>query len=567
MERLIRNEEAQRLDAITKATLGIDDLILMEKASIRLWDALKTVMQRLVKAKKGLLSIEDLHIVAICGKGNNGGDTLAVLRHAWSFGFHNIDAFVSKGPLSPACTKQRDIVLQTGVRIHDWGDRQKPLPQHTGITGMLECGKAAQSADIILDGVLGSGIKGEPREEAASMIVNINELRKLAQRPAIISIDLPSGLWGGYKKGDLCVHADITLALSPTKIEYFIPDAREACGSIVRINDVFPKDLIEKTLIEADAPLVRLVRLEASDLAKLNPSTSRSAYKISRGRLAILAGSKGRLGAAIECARAALVSGAGYVTLFVEDDLYNVTATALPSVIVRPEGDFFSEASKSGLVPYDTILAGPGWGLSQGRKAQLESILRTKVPLVLDADALRLIYGMEKLACERKYPLVLTPHPGEYKALCGEDGQTGAFDTFWTGVSRVASRYNAQVVYKSHVTWITSPNGRIAVWDGRNPALGTAGSGDVLSGLLAGLLAAYEAKHHENRDSNGLTQNDIAFEASCAAVVAHGVAGTNLARRLGWFAASELVPECGKILGRADNADNADSADNRRRNG
>jgi len=96
--------------------------------------------------------------------------------------------------------------------------------------------------------------------------------------------------------------------LSPTKVEYFVPDAREACGSIIKIDDVFPKNLIKKTLIEEKASVVRL---EASDLAKLNPSISRSAYKISRGRLAILAGSKGRLGAAIECARAALVSGAG----------------------------------------------------------------------------------------------------------------------------------------------------------------------------------------------------------------------------------------------------------------
>ena len=558
MERLIRNEEAQRLDAITKATLGIDDQILMEKASIRLWDALKTVMQRLVKAKKGILSIEDLHIVAICGKGNNGGDALAVLRHAWSFGIHNIDAFVSKGPLSPACTKQRDIVMQTGVRIHDWGDWQKPLPQHIGI---LECGEAAQGVDIILDGVLGSGIKGEPLEEAASMIVSINELRKLAHRPAIISIDLPSGLWGGYRKGELCVQADITLSLSPTKVEYFIPDAREACGSIIRVDDVFPKDLVEKTLFEENASVVRL---EACDLAKLNPSISRSAYKISRGRLAIFAGSRGRLGAAIECARAALVSGAGYVTLFVEDELYNATATTLPSVIVRPEEDFFLEASKSDLVPYDAILAGPGWGLSQRRKDNLESILRTEVPLVLDADALRLVYGMEKVACERSHPLVLTPHPGEYKTLCGEAGQTGAFDTFWAGVSKAANRYNAEVVYKSHVTWITSPKGRIAVWDGGNPALGIAGSGDVLSGLLAGILAVYEAKDHENREGIGLTQDDIAFEASCAAVVAHGVAGANLAHRLGWFAASDLVPECGKILGRAAHANNTN---NRRRNG
>ncbi len=555
MERLIRNEEAQRLDTVTKTTLGIDDQILMEKASIRLWDALKTVMQRVVKAKSGLLTIEDLHVVALCGKGNNGGDALAILRHAWSFGIHNLDAYVSKGPLSAACTKQRDIVSQTGVRIHDWGDWRQPSELHTGI---IECGEATQSADIILDGVLGSGIKGEPREEAASMIVTINKLRKLAQRPVIISVDLPSGLWGGYKKGELCVQADITLSLSPTKVEYFVPDAREACGSIIKIDDVFPKNLIKKTLIEEKASVVRL---EASDLAKLNPSISRSAYKISRGRLAILAGSKGRLGAAIECARAALVSGAGYVTLFVEDDLYNVIATALPSVIVRPEEDFFSEVSKSSHLPYDTILAGPGWGLSQRRKEQLESILYAEVPLVLDADALRLIYGMEKVACQRKYPLVLTPHPGEYKALCGEDGHTGDFDTFLAGVSRVVNRYNAQLVYKSHVTWITSPKERIAIWDGRNPALGVEGSGDVLSGLLAGILAVYEAKNRENYDDIAFTQDDIAFEASCAAVVAHGVAGSNLASRLGWFAASDLVPECGKILGRADNVDN------RRRNG
>jgi NAD(P)H-hydrate repair Nnr-like enzyme with NAD(P)H-hydrate dehydratase domain len=166
------------------------------------------------------------------------------------------------------------------------------------------------------------------------------------------------------------------------------------------------------------------------------------------------------------------------------------------------------------------------------------------------------LHSVEDNLDNRKFPLVLTPHPGEFRALQGEESQVELSDDFKTRLLGTAVRYNAYIVYKSHVTWIASPKGRIAVWDGMNPALGTAGSGDVLSGLLAGILAMYESMYGSRCKSDdacsAAIQDDVAFNAACAAVISHGVAGANLADRSGWFSAPDLIPECARLLGKAD---------------
>jgi NAD(P)H-hydrate epimerase len=182
--------------------------------------------------------------------------------------------------------------------------------------------------------------------------------------------------------------------------------------------------------------------------------------------------------------------------------------------------------------------------------AILAGLLSSDTPLVLDADALRLL-AMSTLPAKRlsAAPLVLTPHPGEFAGLAlrsagsNLDGsrdkppalagtmEATLFDTPAI-LGKCASYYNAVVVLKNHVTWIAAPDGRLAVWDGQEPALGTGGSGDVLAGLVAGLMA----------------RGCSAFEAACAGVIAHGLAGKEAAAALGFFDASVLPSYAARIL-------------------
>lgn len=573
MKRLITCRQAQELDAATKDALGLDDIQLMEKASVRLWDSLKSVVEKLASEGSIHKSIRDLRILALCGKGNNGGDALAVLRHAFSFGVENLEALLSADKPSATCERQRRSAVLAGIPVRKWDE--------VSAEGWRE---AAGRADIILDGVLGSGISGAARGEAARMISALNSLvppgaESPRRPPIIVSIDVPSGLFSSWRKGAPLVKADFTLSISPTKSDCYTPDARERCGVIVDVADIFPEKFIHaectKRAESADIEQDTVSLLEEADLSLLNPPLPASSYKMSRGRLAILAGSKGRLGAAILCARAALVSGAGYVSLFIDESLYEAAATALPSVIVRPEEEFGTEGTTC-----DAVLAGPGWGQSDKRYEQLASLLAMDVPLVLDADALRLLTpnlwtrdGREP--CVRKSDLILTPHPGEYAAMraagldavasvglaaeSAEEPQGAEGQGFGSLLRNMTKATGATIILKSHVTWIASPAGNMAVWDGMAPALGTAGSGDVLSGLAAGMLACRKAQRHKAEAGDSASESlqlarrdteDLAFDVARCAVLAHGLAGRRLAEDFGWFGASDLIPACAGLLGR-----------------
>lgn len=604
MKRLITCRQAQELDAATKDALGLDDIQLMEKASVRLWDALKSVIEGLVREGAINRDIRNVRILALCGKGNNGGDALAVLRHAFSFGVENLEAMLSADTPSATCERQRRSAVLAGIPVRKWDEVSGDAWR-----------EAAGRADIILDGVLGSGISGAASGEAARMIAALDSLvpcgtERPRRPPFVVSIDVPSGLFSSWQKEAPLVKADFTLAISPVKVDCYIPDARDRCGVIVDVADIFPEKFVRAEGAEfsesaknaenaerAKNEPCTISLLEEADLPLLNPPLPASSYKMSRGRLAILAGSKGRLGAAILCARAALVSGAGYVSLFIDENLYEAAATALPSVIVRPEEEFWTEAADC-----DAVLAGPGWSQSDRRAEQLASLLRLEIPLVLDADALRLFARSGLMTSGRKSDLVLTPHLGEYAALreagpasgpdAGDSGGLAASPgeasqgTDGTGfgntLRNMAHATRATILVKSHVTWIASPTGKMAVWDGMTPAIGTAGSGDVLSGLAAGILACRTARRRraESEDSasgslqsarrgmggpvvrnesgaagaaptDGLWGDKLAFDVSCCAVLAHGLAGRRLAEDFGWFGASDLIPACAGLLGRA----------------
>lgn len=536
MKTLVTCAQARDLDAATRKALALSSIQLMEKASLRLWDALRARIAELpaLSGKGGAL-----RIVALCGHGDNGGDALAMLRHAYSAGYSCLGAIVSAREAGETPRMQALSLAAAGVPSLSW-------PAEAEACALLE------GADLVLDGILGTGVRGAAAGEAAAMIGALNGLGKgdgatlgMAARPHIASIDLPSGLGDGWRAGMPCVQADSTLSLDPAKAICFAPEARQACGMMIPVDDVFPASLVSQN--------VAISLLEASDLDRLAPSVGDAGYKTSRGRLAIFAGSEGALGAAQLCAKAAIASGAGYITLYVDDPLYPLAAPVLESVIVKPLSGL------AGIPACDAILVGPGWGRGAGRKDLLAAIIASGTPAILDADAIRILAENPELSSAAKAPCALTPHPGEFAAiekafLGGREGEP-----FLQALAESSRAADMLTLYKSSLTWIAEPGGSLAVWEGRTPELGTAGSGDVLAGLFAGLAAVSLASRSALGGEKPAGQapqsaGDALRGAAHCAVVAHGLAGRRLAREKGWFGAADLAAECALIMRGASRA-------------
>ncbi len=205
----------------------------------------------------------------------------------------------------------------------------------------------------------------------------------------------------------------------------------------------------------------------------------------------------------------------------------------------------------------DAVLVGPGWGRGQDREALLQQIgSDPRRPMVLDADAIRLVAGNPLLREHLASPYALTPHPGELQALAGSLG-ISPVTPFIASLEQLTAQMDALIVAKSHTTWIRG-YGSSHIWGGCTPELGTAGSGDVLAGLFAGLLArglATAKAAGEKMQESPQEIKKIIEDTALAAVIAHGMAGRNLARTKGWFIASELVEECSRLIHAIDKSE------------
>jgi NAD(P)H-hydrate epimerase len=262
--------------------------------------------------------------------------------------------------------------------------------------------------------------------------------------------------------------------------------------------------------------------IDADLVRSLLPVVHGEGYKGSRGRIGVFAGAEGTTGAAVLCSQAAARTGAGLVYLSVDRSIYPIVASHLVSVMPR----VLDADDPIDLERFDALLVGPGWG-QQGRGEFFERLLGSTAPGVLDADGINLLAAGSPIDLGGRW--VLTPHPGEMARLAQTDSRSVLEDPY--GVSEsVARAYRATVVLKSHVTFVTFPDGTLRVMDGMNPYLGTGGSGDVLAGVVAGYLA------------RGATPE----EAAVAAVYVHAQAGAR-ARNSGWFLAEDLLPEISRV--------------------
>ena len=403
-------------------------------------------------------------MVVLAGSGNNAADALVMLKTLILDGFaapSECSVFTTRLTCGKAAlTEAAAFIRKIGVPVHVW-DAEK---------ASIDLAQAA----IVIDGISGTGLSGPLHGCALEMA----EAIKAHKNIFTVSIDCPSGNFDGWRAGMPMLHADATLAIEPQKTCLYSPAARANAGIILPVTGIFPQALIEKYRS------AELVSWESA-AAKI-PPVPQTAHKYERGLVEIRAGSAGAAGAALLAALGAQAAGAGLVRLIVDPSLYPAIAPACSGIMAVPGGSSADE----GRFPPSAILLGPGWGKSEDRKLLFEKCLpleKQGIPLILDADAIPLAKNITFNG-----NAILTPHTGEFSALTGIPKDEILSNTI-NIIKAFSAEKNATILFKSHVMYIASPDGRIGIVDGMNPQLASGGSGDALAGFCAAIAARWRA--------------------------------------------------------------------------
>lgn len=475
----------REIDRLTTEKYGIPSIKLMESASAACFDAIRAHFGGVVTGRKALV---------LCGKGNNGGDGEGLAR-----------LLVEAGA-------ECQVVL-FGKVDETWDQPDEDY-------------------DLVVDALFGTGLK-RPLEgiylKVVEYFLSLRRDRGSPERPLIVSVDIPSGL-----NADLAdpigpaVHADLTVTFTAPKPANVLPPASDLGGDLIVADIGSPSSLID----EFDP---RLFLVEEEDARQWLVSTryTRGSYKNTHGNVLVAAGSRGYSGAAALCGNAAMRSGAGLVTVATPASAQPLVASgSMPEVMTMALAEtdrgavsdeavdhFLKLAEKKGTV----VAVGPGLTSDDERTRRfvLKIVERRSTPCVIDADGLNCLAPWPNdLKGSAEHPLVLTPHPGEMARLVGSSEMADR-----VAVAReFATKQQVILVLKGSRSLVAAPDGRVFVNPTGNPGLGTAGSGDTLTGLIAGFLTQAFATLKDKADP---------LAAVIAALYVGGLAGDLAARKLG----------------------------------
>ena len=440
---LYSTAQVRALDAHAIKGLGIPGYTLMKRAGEA---ALRYLRTRWPMAHR---------IVVVCGGGNNGGDGYVVARFAQAAGLHvRLLAAVEPGELRGDARQAYDDFKASDGEI---------LPFSPELVG---------EGDVIVDALLGTGVRGDVREDLARAIRGINS----AGRP-VFALDVPSGLDSdtGVPLGET-VRADCTVTFVGLKTGLFIGDGREFAGT------VFFDDL------EISAPASAefkpgLERIVDSEIQRALPRRPRAAHKGNFGRVLIVGSGSGMPGAVRLSGEACLRVGAGLVTVAVAPENVPAISAGRPELIclqltgVGVLGEAIEKA--------EVIAIGPGLGRTQWAREALHAVLASNKPLVVDADALNLI---AEAGTQARDNWILTPHPGEAGRLLDIGTEQIQADRL-SALDHLVKRYGGTVVLKGAGTLVGTRGRMPALCERGNPGMASAGTGDVLTGAIAGILA------------------------------------------------------------------------------
>ncbi|SFJ73629.1 NAD(P)H-hydrate dehydratase [Thermoflavimicrobium dichotomicum] len=461
---LVTAQEMRRLDHYAIDTLGIPGVVLMEHAG-------KAVAEKITARFP-----EPKTAVVLCGTGNNGGDGWVVARHLLFAGWKVYPWLIGKEEkLTPDARVFYDVCCRLNPVFTDSSNQLAQLKQHL------------QSAQVIVDALLGTGFKGELRQHVQDVTSLVN------QHPDawVMAVDIPTGVdadTGAVSRESIRAHQTVTFGY-PKWGHYLRPGA-DYCGDVSVVDIGLPK--------EFPADLQPKARLNVPLLWEAHQKTRDPwAHKGTYGHVLIIGGTRGMLGAVVMAGAAAYRMGAGMVTIAVPDGQATALAAKVTQELVWtwPGEDVFTAESAKRFADrasrFSSVAIGPGLGRFPGEDIWLSQLLReVEVPLVLDADALNILADHPHLFAERSsaFPTILTPHPGEMARLlrCSVSEIEAARPQM---AQTLADQTGMIVILKGRFTIIAFPErGQIVNTTG-SPALAKAGSGDLLTGMLGSFLA------------------------------------------------------------------------------
>ena len=470
-------DKMRELERIAIENLNIPSVLLMEDAAYGLISALKQELGDLAFKR----------VCVVCGKGNNGGDGYAIARL-----LHLLGSEVTILPVSDITTLSGDV--KTNCEI----TKNIGVPF---VTELPEC-------DIIIDAIFGTGFHGSVSPDIEKTINDIN-----SSNSYVASVDIMSGLSANDGQGSIFVCADLCVSFGYAKYGLFFHPAKGAYKKLITVPISIPEcndgcEIITKTTFD--------------EIPKRQPDSHKGAF----GKALAFVGSYGMAGAAILSGSAILKSGAGMATVATADILIETLAHRFPSVMTHPlptvDGDFSDDAAELILKKaqgMNALLIGCGLGQSEKTKNAVISILKNiKIPTVIDADALNILAENIDILKEKKADFILTPHILEFSRLSGYAISEIKKNPYYLA-REFSTKYGVTLILKDSVTVIADKDGKTAINASENSGLATAGSGDVLAGVVTSLIS----------------QSIAPFVAAKLAVYIHSSAGRLAADSLGEY--------------------------------
>ncbi|MCP3103514.1 NAD(P)H-hydrate dehydratase [Myxococcus sp. K15C18031901] len=438
--------------------------------------------------------------VVVCGPGNNGGDGLVAARFLQESGARvGVVLVGDRAKLTPESRRNLEALKGFGL-----------VPQSLDAVG------APGHGDVVVDALFGTGLSRAPAGAFAEAISAIRRWRDAGAK--VVAADVPSGLQSDTGQAFTpCVEADVTVAFGFLKPGQVLEPGASLCGRVARVDIGMGGEASR----EVTGP--SLFRVEESDARAVLPVRKADTHKGTYGHVLVVAGSRGKTGAAALVSKAALRSGAGLVTVATRSDVldavqaHSAEIMGIPLEAAGPLGLGDLDALLAAAEGKDALVMGPGIPRGPGTGALIgELVSRLDIPVVLDADALNAVADDVSVLRRAKAPVVLTPHPGEMSRLTGKSTREVQSERLEI-VGRLATGLGVTVVLKGDRTLTAHPDGRVFINTTGNPGMATGGSGDVLSGVVGALLA----------------QSLPIPDAVWTAVYAHGLAGDLVAARRG----------------------------------
>lgn len=459
MQKILKGSEVKLLDKLHLSQTNLSSIELMENAS-------KIFVVWLLEKEFD----RSLQILIACGAGNNGGDGLAIARLLKE---HQLNVAVLQ------CFHSVNKLSEDALA--NWNALPDDIPVFLAQDDFPKTG-------ILIDAYLGVGLKGELRDSAKQVIYSLSDFQG-----RVISVDVPSGLPADEVKTGLTIEADYTISFGFPKLSLLLPENATSVGELVVLNIGISNDAYDQ--FESDYYF-----LKAKAIPALHKSFNRFSHKGDFGKVLLVGGSPGKMGALILCTTSALRTGSGLVSSHTEESEHQVIQTALPEamatwgVIADPQY-------------YDAIGMGPGWGQDNRDRLMRQLLQDFKKPVVIDADGLNLIARHKDLLDVIPPNSILTPHLGEFARLVGDSKD---HLERLAKAKEFAQSNNVILVLKGANTCISMPDGRQVFNSSGTHYMATGGSGDVLTGMITSYLG--QGYSPENAALCGVFHHGLAGE-------------------------------------------------------